>query len=260
MTGGHQDSLWVTPCRLLHPEEGSPCPGLRCLPLSCLFCPAEEVAGAERLHPAPGGPSGCGLGALLGVWAGGPPFSGAAPRNSALTGLASSPCLPISLHSLKGRREAQTAASLLLWGKGLVPQPSGPFTIPTCAPSTLCRSPPHARQPQSVSLLPRGTGPLFALTVTRICHPEKTPIHPSAPSSSDGFPLRDAPAGITHASSVLARTLQLRQAPDTQRALPTACGGPQAQRAPGARLSPGPASGSYQQHRLPSPLLFVGML
>lgn len=137
---------------------------------------------------------------------------------------------------------------------------SGPFTIPTCAPSTLCRSPPHACQAQSVSLLPRGTGPLFALTVTRICHPEKTPIHPSAPSSSDGFPWRDAPAGITHASSVLAHTLQLRQAPDTQRALPTACGGPQAQRAPGARLSPGPASGSYQQQRLPSPLLFVGML
>lgn len=161
-----------------------------------------------------------------------------------------SPRLPVSLHSLRGRREAQgshcppgLSVLLVLWGEGLTPQPrSGPFTIPSCAPSTLSATshlPPARHSPslEAPGLRLDSQQPASAV-------PEKTAIHPSAASSSDGFPPRRP---ITHASSVLAHTLQFRQAPKLRLWWSPHTGG-----------SRGLDSSSYQQHWPLLPFLFMG--
>ena len=90
--GGREDSLWATPCWLLHPEEGSPCPRFCCLPLYCLFYPADPKAPSlrkrlrtERLRPAPGEAWG------VGWW----PVPSRALRPETAPSRASSPCVSL---------------------------------------------------------------------------------------------------------------------------------------------------------------------
>lgn len=125
-----------------------PRPGFRRLPLSCLFCPAEEVAGVEGLTQLQLGPQGVGWGR---------PLLGAAPRNSSHRARLLSPSAHLSPQP-EGAREAQEQllfVLLVLWGKASCLSPlrafhhpqlrsQHPLPLPTSAASTVRLPAPRA--------------------------------------------------------------------------------------------------------------------
>ena len=104
--------------------------------------------------------------------------------------------LPISLHSLKGRRAAQSShfapPCLSCSFSGAKASRLSPalraFHHPHLrSQHPLCHFPPHTRQPVCLCSL-EAPGLCLHSQWPESAGPEKTPVHPSAPSSSDGFP------------------------------------------------------------------------
>lgn len=189
----------MTPCWFPHPGEVLHFQPGCCLPLSGLFQPAHPKVLSLRKAKA----SRCGAGgpSLLRAWTQKQP-----PPQA--------PCLwpPLlqlsSTGSLKGRCEVQHDhfvpcfspffVSLVLWGsEGLVPQSNaqGPSPSPPALPSSSSATF-HLKATTTICLpVPKGHHDLHT---SKPLHspqpesavPEKTPTHPSAPSSDDDTSLR----------------------------------------------------------------------